>query len=89
MGKDALPQTPGPEAFTHSGTLRIAAAESRDGSPLAIIDCRVHSYMDFADQFVDLFDLSCGNENGDWKFPDGSHAHGAQVFSGRSSAAIR
>ena len=80
MGQDALPQTPGPEAFSHSGTLRIVSAESRDGTPLAIIESHALSYMDFADQFVDLFELTAGSENADWKFSDGSHAHGARVL---------
>jgi len=84
-GKGALPQTPRRDAFAHSGAVRITAAETRSGVAPALFERRVRSYMSFADQFVDLFDLSIATPVSagaqyNWQFTDGSQAHGPKVL---------
>jgi hypothetical protein len=54
--------------------------------PPAVFDLRPLSYMDFADQFVDLFEFSLPLSDQtkdcaiDWAFSGGSHAHGPLVL---------
>jgi len=86
MGRDALPRVPRKDNFLHSGRARITSAETRSGLPPAVFDLRPLSYMDFADQFVDLFEFSLPLSDQykdcaiDWAFSDGFHAHGPLVL---------
>ncbi|HEX4084407.1 MAG TPA: PA14 domain-containing protein [Chthoniobacteraceae bacterium] len=86
MGANALPATPGDSDFLRSGSVHITSAEGRAGLPVALFERQATSYMDFADQFVDLFEFYvplAGSEPGarfDWKFSDGSHAQGSDVL---------
>jgi hypothetical protein len=84
--KTDLPQTPRDGDFVHSGSVRITGAESLGGAPPALFHRHARSYMNFADQFVDLFELSVPLSNQytgatfDWTFSDGFHARGPQVL---------
>jgi TolA-binding protein len=84
MKKSDLPKTP--KDFARSGSARIVGAESRQGAPPALFNRRAVSYMDFANQFVDLYELSVplsDQYNGatfDWTFSDGFHAQGSHLL---------
>ena len=84
--KGPVPGTPRMRDFLHSGSLYILTAESRRGPQPALFTRTALSYMDFGDQFVDLFDLrvpaldQSTNATFDWRFSDGSQAQGPEVL---------
>jgi TolA-binding protein len=86
MKKSDLPKTPKGDDFVQSGTVVITGAESRSGAPPALFNRRAVSYMDFGNQFVDLFDLSVPLSSQyqgatfEWRFSDGFTAHGSRVL---------
>lgn len=86
MKSAPVPGTPTERDYIHSGSARIVAAESRAGAPPALFTRRALTYMDFANQFVDLFDLSVPLSDQykgatfNWRFSDGSQAQGHHVL---------
>ena len=84
--KAPVPETPRSNDFLRSGSVSITGAESKSGPPPALFNRRAVSYMNFSDQFVDLFDLEVPGSDQykgvsfDWRFSDGSHAQGAEVL---------
>jgi hypothetical protein len=86
MAKTEVPTTPEPSEFIHSGSVRIVGAESRIGAPPAIFNRTAISYMNFANQFIDLYDLSVPFSHGyegatfEWTFSDGFRGQGAHLL---------
>ena len=84
--KQAIPDSPRNRDFIQSGTARITSAESRAGAPPAFFDRNATSYLSFANQFVDLFELTvplADSDKGatlDWLFSDGFRARGPRVL---------
>ncbi|MGA3172262.1 MAG: hypothetical protein ABSE62_14750 [Chthoniobacteraceae bacterium] len=81
-----LPEVPAENDFVHSGTLQITSIESHNGVPPALFERTALSYMNFANQFVDLYELRVPLSDQytgaslDWSFSDGAQAHGPDVF---------
>ncbi len=86
MGRAELPRTPRGTDFVRSGGAVVIGAESRSGAPPALFNRRVLSYMNFGNEFIDLYELSvplAGQYKGAslaWRFSDGSQARGADIL---------